>query len=120
MKNLCDGIEKVFDVELLKSGDKYRIKNIKGKVLNELPLEYSISDKPKVYINGNVLSKNNLILSMNGNFSHFCKNDLISVENTVLLVSVIRSSNRLLEEINSKTDLFDLSEFVVGEETIEV
>lgn len=107
---------KVFDVELLKNKKGFKIKSIKGEILNNLPLEYVISDKPKVYINGNTLSRKNLILSANGKFIYFNKDDNISLENSVLLVSVIRSSNKLLDEISKNADFFDLSEFVVGEE----
>lgn len=105
--------ESVFDIRLIKvsNKDKFIIQNITGKTLDELPLEYVVLDKPKIYLNSNA-NKRNLILEMNKNYIYFNIGDTLNLQKITLLISIMKNSNKVLKDIYTNQDILDLSNYI--------
>lgn len=111
-------MDDVFDVKLIQKANGFKIAGLRGKQLKDLPLEYTISQRSKVYMN-DTLNGSGMILSINHETIRFHKDEFITKENAILLIMSIKESNRILEEIYARPIDFDFEEYVIGVEEVD-
>jgi len=108
-------MEDVFNIELIQTDKGFKIVNLKGKQLKDLPLEYNVAQRSKVYMN-NTLNGSGMILDMNRENIYFNVGDSISREDTTLLIMTIKDANLLLNDIQTRHVDFNFDTYVVGVE----